>query len=327
MGVNLHTIKLEIPLTKPVAKELTTFWEKIFGEVDLPLHIFLGSEVEDNQNFVYLNRRRNQLAGTCVVTCSRSVPRLGGFGEVASDPDMRRSGIATHLCGQAIDDFRTIGGQALFLGTGNPEAARIYHRLGWRQLANTNVMANITSGDSPEEFFSDYFREIEVHTFVGPATAADRVPIIPLIVTPHDWGVLDANAMGMLSTRYHRQTSCMSLYPKYEAISADGQGSWFSARACGGEVVGLSSARLDGSGSCQIDSFTHKRFANCWRDLVHEAANWGIEQGASRIIARVSVEDEEKTELFRCLGFAVTRNGEDFQIGERPLKSIIMQQA
>jgi len=314
-------------LTKPVAKELTTFWKQIFGEVDLPLHVFLGSEVEDNQNFVYLNRRRDQLAGTCVVTYSRWVTRLGGFGEVASDPNMRRSGIATHLCGQAIDDFRTAGGQALFLGTGNPKAARIYLRLGWRQLANTNVMANITSGDSPEEFFVDYFREIEVRTFIGPATAADRVPMIPLIVTPHDWGVLDANVVGMLSTRYHRQTSCMSLYPKYEAISADGQGSWFSARACGGEVVGLSSARLNRLGSCQIDGFTHKRFASCLQDLVHEASNWGVKQGASRIIARVSVEDEEKTELFRYMGFTVIGNGEDFQVGERPLKSIIMQQA
>ena len=320
-------MKLEVPLPEPLALQLTAFWEDIFGELDFPLSVFLGSEVTDNRNVVYVDRRGERLAGTCVVTFSRSVPVLGGFGEVATDPELRRSGIATELCGQAVDDFRASGGRALYLGTGNPEAARIYHRLGWRRLANTNVMANITSGDSPEEFFADYFRGIEIPISVVPTTPAHRVPMIPLVVAPHDWVILDANPVGMLSTRHYRQTSCMSLYPKYEAIVAGGRGAWFAARAAGGEVVGLSSARLDATDGCQVDGFAHKRFLDTWPDLVQAAVGWGVERGVTRISGRISVEDEEKASMFQALGFSATGAGEDFQLEERPLKSVVMERA
>ena len=90
---------------------------------------------------------------------------------MATSPDARRSGIATQLSRQARDDFGERGGQALFLGTGNPDAARIYFRLGWRKLAGANLMVNVMNGDSPEEFLVDYFRDL------GPATVRDPSPI------------------------------------------------------------------------------------------------------------------------------------------------------
>ena len=46
-----------------------------------------------------------------------------------------------------------------FLGTVNPAAARVYHRLGWRKLAGAEVMANILSGESPEAFLVEYFQK------------------------------------------------------------------------------------------------------------------------------------------------------------------------
>ena len=153
------------------------------------------------------------MAGTCGLTISRKVPALGGFGEVATDPALRRAGIATDLCAQAVEDFRKRGGEALFLGAGDPGPARIYHRLGWRKLAGAYVMANVTSEDSPEEFLTDYFRSLGT-VEVRPASPDIRIPIIPLLVLPHDWQVLDSNA-AMFSTRYATLNSCMALYRSY----------------------------------------------------------------------------------------------------------------
>ena len=143
--------------------------------------VFLGDEVDYNRLVTYLERDGDILMGTCGITISRANPRLAGFGEVATRPDYRGRGIASRLCGQAVEEFVAQGGEAVFLGTGNPDAARIYHRLGWRRIAGTNVWARVTTGDSPEEYLADYFRAPGQVSIV-PGDASLRVPMIPLLV-------------------------------------------------------------------------------------------------------------------------------------------------
>ena len=256
-------MRIEAPIATAPAGELRAFWDDIFeySDVhppDVAPEAYSGSETDYNRLTVYLERRAGALAGTCALTVSKGMPRLGGFGEVATRPELRGSGIATRLCGRAVEEFRAAGGQALFLGTSEPAVRRIYHRLGWRKLAGADVMANITSRDSPEAFLVDHFR-VPGEAAVAPATAAVRVPIIPLLHAPHDWQVLDANA-GMYSTRYCVQYSCMGLYRRYLAAVAGAAGDWFCARTADGRAVGL--ATVCGSGAaCQVDGFTHPYFA------------------------------------------------------------------
>ena len=237
-------LKFNPPLAEGLIEEVTQFWEEIFASsYEGFMHQLSGAESGDNYNCIYLVREGERLLGTCCLTISRTLPQLGGLGEVATRPQYRRRGIAALLCEQARNDFRRQLGQALFLGTVNPEAARVYHRLGWRKLAGANVMALIPRGGSPEAFLVDYFSEEAAATAV-PGSAEDRIPMIPLILCPHDWQVLDANVQ-IHSTRYATQSSCMGLYPRYQAMTRDGRGAWFAARTGTGRVVGLSSARLD----------------------------------------------------------------------------------
>ena len=316
-------MRFEAPLPAVLVEELFAFWGAIFGESvepDLPTGVFLGQEKEHNRNTVYLHRRGEQLAGTCGLTVSKRVPILGGLGEVATNPEFRGSGIATELCGQAVDQFRQGGGQVLFLGTGNPDAARVYHRLGWRKLAGTNVMANISSGDSPEAFLVDYFRNLGTAA-VRTATPQDRIPMIPLLVSPHDWQVLDSNA-AMLSTCYSGQVSCMGLYRRYAAVARDNRGSWFSAVTDSDRVVGLSTARLQDSGGCRVDAFARKDHQSVWNELIHAVMEWGARSGASSFEATVSVEDEEKHALFESIGFRTAGWAEPFDLDGREVKSV-----
>jgi len=304
-------MKLTVPLDIKTADNLSEFWRNIFGsetDPDLPKHVFTGSESDYNTNLVYLEKENDTIASTCGVTKALKIPDIGGFGEVATDPSFRKKGLATKLCEIAVDDFRNDGGEALFLGTGNPAAARIYHRLGWRKIPGTSVMVNITSGNSPEEYLVQRFSTSDEEDLaIDTATSAARIPIIPLLVNPHDWHVLDAN-VGMYSTRYDTQHSCMGLYRRYSYIKMDGRGEWFTASTKDGRIVGISSAKLIDKQIGQIDGFANSRSQNCWRDLMSAAIEWLCYKGVNTISAKISVEDEEKRSKFREIGFAALSN-------------------
>ena len=308
-------MRVEVPIKPALAQELLGFWADTFGDIpDLDPGALLGEDAGNNDYYLYVTQRDGRVGGSCMTTHSLSVPSIGGFGEVATVPALRGQGIATELCSQAVEDFASVGGQALFLGTGNGAAARIYHRLGWRKLPSTIVWANIPAGDSPESFLVELFRE-QAPVTIASGGPADRVPMIPLIVTPHDWQVLDVN-VSLYSSRYALVSGCMSLYPRYEALEADGGGAWFSAHSGGGRVVGLSTAKLDDQGGCRVDGFSHGAFADARAGLIEAAASWGAGRGV-RIWSAVSVEDEEKLALLESLGFQNVGTGKDFNMDGR----------
>ena len=317
-------MKCEIPLDEDLVARLIPFWASFFGaeHVDLEAEVFLGSEISHNCSTLYFEERDARPVGTCVTVRSRSVPALAGFAEVATDPAFRGRGLATALCTQAVEDFRAAGGEAFFLGTENPQAARIYHRLGWRKLAGANVMLNVTSGQSPEEFLVDYFRKPGDVT-VAPAGPAVRIPMIPLIWTPHDDQVLDAN-VGLHSLRHEVQNSCMGLYPRY-VRTLQSRGTWFAARTDDGRVIGLSTALLERD-SCRVDGFVHSSFQEAWQSLLVAASDWGRNAGANRVSARVCVEDEEKRAKFEAIEFKSDGPGDLFQVGTREVASVLLDQ-
>ena len=316
----------ETPLDAGLVDELLDLWLPIFeGAIDLTREALLGADAPDARITVYTRRIGGELAGACLVASSDRTPSLGGLGEVATSQAARRSGIATALTQQALDDFGERGGRALFLGTVNPAAARIYYRLGWRKIAGANLMLNALGGESPEEFMVDYFRGIRGETIeVRMPSPADRAPMIPLLVAPHDWQALDFNT-GVMSTRYAVQDSCLGLYRRYAAVAGDGRGAWFCAGTEGGHVAGLSTARLDGDSGCRVDGFVHREHMASWETLIRAAAEWGAESEAVRVYADVSVEDEEKREMFEAMGFTGASEGKPFDLGGRQVGTVRLE--
>ena len=317
-------MKLDTPLEPPLVEELFAFWEPIFGgPIDVTRETLFGN---DSLITVHVRRRDGRLVGACLLARSRSSPSLGALGEVATDPNARRGGIASTLSRQARDDFAGRGGQAIFLGTVNPGAARIYHRLGWRKLAGANLMLNVLKeNQSPGEFMEDYFRGIGAVQIREPSPD-DRVPMIPLLISPRDWRMLDSN-VGMLSTRYAVQDSCLGLYRRYSALSENGRGAWFCASDERGRLAGLSTARLDRSGGCQVDGFARLEKMDSWRGLIQKASDWASNREARPVWARVSVEDEEKMSLFESLGFKTAGPGEPFDLGGRDMSTMRLELA
>lgn len=299
---------LQAPLPKAVCRELQELWGAVFEGGVTPLAgVMAGEEREDNSDTFYIARYGGRAVATSHLTVSRCDPRLAGLGEVATLPSHRELGLATELCRRAAEDFDREGGQALFLGTSNPVAARVYGRLGWRYLAGTKVMLRVGNTQSPEEFLVDYFREAsQTAVTTRPGSARDRIRMIPLIVTPHDWRVLDANT-GILSTRWSVQTSCVGLYPKYEATGHCG--AWWAAGCENGPVAGLASAKLVDGETARVEAFCHHRHERrVLSPLFRQAAEWAALHGASVVLTTCECHDPIKRAALEGLGMQATHD-------------------
>ena len=220
---------LQPPLPPPLIDELLELWShaEIFGHAPDDGEggvraVLSGHEAADNRDVLYVARVDGALAGTtklCVSTDPH--PWFGGLGEVSTLPEFRRRGIAEALCTRAREDFISVGGKMLVLGTVNPLAARRYFAIGYRRMpgahdrllaffprwaalshrisggcvAGTNCWWNNCEDErSAEEWAMDLFRGVQAEPLsVSVGTAAARIPMISLIYFPNDLAVLDAN--------------------------------------------------------------------------------------------------------------------------------------
>ena len=182
----------------------------------------------------------------------------------------------------------------------------------------------MTTGDSPEEYLADYFRAPGQVSIV-PGDASLRVPMIPLLLTPHDWQVLDGNLpVPMLSIRYAMQSSCMGLCRKYyDLVKRDGA-AWFAAKTEDGRLVGISTAKMIDSDSCAVDGFIHARHGDSYDALIGAAIDFGRSQEADRITTRLSVEDEDKQAAFESLGFHRGNVEGSFALDDREVAAFTM---
>ncbi len=336
--------RYETPFRELLAHELFDFWVEIFGPIDpdVPISVFLGEEADHNDHVVFVERDEDLVVSTCGITFSRADNRFAGISDVATRPSYRGRGIAGSLCLQALEEFTAKRGEVLFLGTMDPDVARIYHRLGWRRIAGANLWANVTTGDSPEEYLVDHFRSpAPIHIVKGDPSL--RIPMIPLLLTPHDWQVLDGNLpTPMISTRYERQNSCMGLCRKYyyllsplspreggrERAQRDGRGmlaaEWFAAKTSDQRLVGIGTAWIDAENVCNVDGFIHKRFNDSYKLLIDAAIEWGRERNATRFAARICTEDIEKRALFGDFGFQTGPIDGTFTISGRDVLAVSM---
>ena len=304
--------KFEAPIQESLLQELIELWETI---PELPTNEdwrreLLGLEPSFNRILIYIVREHGQVVAMCQFYISRRMPILSEFSYPGTRPDCRGRGIATELWGAAIDDMKAMGVEAIFLGTFDRIAFRLYRRLGFSKLPASLTFVQALNGLSAEEYLADWFRD------AGPAAVSsgdpgDQLPSYPLIVSQHDWQVLDANA-GLMSTRYSFHRTFRGLYLKCANVGDDENGARFSATTSDGKVVGMSTARMDDDDSCAVDGFVHHRYPDSWNDLILAGIGFGESRGASAVHARVSREDIEKYQRFAALGFQEMGDAPDF---------------
>jgi len=288
------------PLDSKSVLQMHQLWLTAFGESfvsDVPDAVLYGEEWDSNSTNIYRHMDDNQTIATAIVIRSLSIPSLGGLGEVSTHPKYRGKGLATGICDRVVEDFFNSEGSALFLGTVNPEAARIYERLGWRHLEGTKLMVNMSGSELYDDFIRNYFSSA-IPSEICKAKASARIPIIPLVIFPHNWTMLDSN-ISLYSTNAQTQQSCLGLYRRYDYLRSDYQGEWFTLLSEDGKVLGISSAVHKGEKKYQVDGFCHPEHEKSFAQLVQTAVNWCDSRDASEIIFNVKKEDTHKETLIR----------------------------
>lgn len=298
---------LEVPIAAEVREPLIAFWEALFGVSFAEIRpIMCGDERSVQKDLFWCIWNDNLPQATCHLTIDGRQPILGGLGEVATAVDSRGRGLAGSLCLQAKSTFLNQGGRALFLGTVNPAAERVYRRLGWHSISGTHVMVLLKDHASPTAFLDDYFQRAEDQDDETPINirvidAGERVAIIPLILYPHSEFLLDSN-LNLYSPRYTPQKSCMSLFGKYSNAIGHNRGIGFAARNRAGRTVGLATAKFNGANGAQIDGFAHPHFPDAWDQLVKTCLSWCKSQHRC-CRAEVARRDTYKLARFEKLGF------------------------
>ena len=307
--------RYEVPVSMEMIEEIWAMWETVPEEVGVGEDISwvrdeLSNAVRaEDRKLLYVARVDGKIAGTSVIWVSRRDPKLAEFALPGTAPEFRRRGIGQALFDAPVADFRAMGGESIFLGASS-YAFRTYMRAGYHKLVGTSALAYVASGESPEAYLVDFFRGLGP-AVVGPGEGADRTSAVPLVHTPHDWQVMDAN-VGLLSLRYNQPSGFSGQAGGVVDLLDKADSTFFAARAGDrGKVVGLSTAKL-AEGVCSVDGFTHPYYEDSWNELIESAAAWGSERGAVRSAAVVSEEDWRKREMFEALGYETSGRGDDF---------------
>ena len=293
------------PLDHKSVLQMHQLWLSAFGNdfvSDVPDGVLYGEEWDSNVTSIYRHMDDNKTIATAIVIRSLAIPSLGGLGEVSTHPEYRGKGLATGICERLVEDFRNSEGNALFLGTVNPEAARIYERLGWRHLGGTKLMVNVSESDLYDDFIRDYFSSA-IPSTICIAKPNARIPIIPLVIFPHHWTMLDSN-ISLYSTNARMQLSCLGLYRRYDYLRSDYQGEWFTLLSEDGKVLGISSVAHQGEKKYQVDGFCYPGCEDFFDQLVQTAVNWCESNDSSEIIFNVLKEDTDKGNLIRNMAKA-----------------------
>ncbi len=155
-----------------------------------------------------------------------------------------------------------------------------------QKLPGANWWVRVANGDPPEVFLVDYFRPAAASVTVRRGSPADRVPMIPLMVSPHRWRVLDTNA-SIFWTAYV-STGSFTHYMRYTQTVSDPGGAWFTAVTDDGRAVGLATARPTTTGRWRVDGFAQHWFSDAWPELISQR---------SRLRRRTARRDATSTSL------------------------------
>ena len=181
--------KHDVPLDPPLAHELVDFWTYIWNEPpDVPIDVFLGSESEHNDLSVFFERGSVGVTSTCMIVAPRAMaddlgPRRG---RDASRPPATAACRRGSAARRSTWPSKTAARRCSSAPAGAPPPGSTRGSASGK-LPGASWWINVANGEPPEAFVVDYFRRPAASVTVRPASPADRLPMIPLIVSPHRW--------------------------------------------------------------------------------------------------------------------------------------------
>jgi GNAT superfamily N-acetyltransferase len=267
------------------------------------------------------------VVATAWSTTPADEPRLGTMGEVFTDPSWRGQGLAPAVCGALLERFDAAGGRLLFLGTGEPTAARIYASLGFVPWPRGLMRRDVPSAadGAVSTFDAEWWAPSPVT--IRPIAWGDVPRIVALYAAPNPW--LSACWMqGLYSASVVTHDRCNSLVK--HTWQATRPGAWLGIVSERGALVG--SAPLEPYGNERavrggnLDIFVHAAFRREAPGLLSAVMDEARHLGWRWLGAELGEADVDKRALLDAHGFRVVgRRGGVLEIAGAPHDVVLLR--
>ena len=297
-----------IPISQKKSSNLYDLWIKNGFEneknIDINKSLLSGSEVQSNLIKLYVYENKDQILSSAVIVMNIQNPSIAAIGEVCTSLNSRGKGLANSLCEKIIEDyFSNYQNNAIFLGTVNPIAEKIYKSLGWKNIDNSLVMFNSKNQDDFESFLNKYNKN-ELRKNISEGNSNFRLSIIPFVLSIRSNNQIDLNSKINL---INKTSSCLGLFNKYESLQFR-QGKWFSLSDDENRIFSIVSYLEENNKSFRIDGLFNKFYYDDSKKLIKFLVNKLVNQKANKIYAEIYKKDELKLQLFHELGFTEENN-------------------
>ncbi|MBA46720.1 MAG: hypothetical protein CL893_01380 [Dehalococcoidia bacterium] len=297
-----------IPISQKKSSNLYDLWIKNGFEneknIDINKSLLSGSEVQSNLIKLYLYENKDHILSSAVIVMNIQNPSIAAIGEVCTSLNSRGKGLANSLCEKIIEDyFSNDQNNAIFLGTVNPIAEKIYKSLGWKNIDNSLVMFNSKNQDDFESFLNKYNKN-ELRKNISEGNSNFRLSIIPFVLSIRSNNQIDLNSKINL---INKTSSCLGLFNKYESLQFR-QGKWFSLSDDENRIFSIVSYLEENNKSFRIDGLFNKFYYDDSKKLIKFLVNKLVNQKANKIYAEIYKKDELKLQLFHELGFTEENN-------------------
>mgnify|MGYP001160890510 FL=1 len=297
-----------IPISDPKIENLYNLWLNNGFEkeekIDIKKALLKGSEKDLHQINLYSIEHNGEILSSVILIFQIDNPYISGLGEVCTKIDVRGNNYASKLCKLARDDFFSIdNSECNFLGTVNPNAARIYKSLGWKKIKNSEVMFNSINFFSFENFVEHHYIESE-NLKISMGGPRFRLSLIPFLLSNKQFLYSDIN-IGTLSEI--KSASCLSLYEQYNSLSKK-NGHWLCMHNMSNQIYGISTYITRDKKKYRIDGFSNHLYKNDFYELIKRTYNLILKNDPSEVYVDILVEDEFKMEIFSELGFVLSNN-------------------
>ena len=313
--------KLTVPFGE--ANEILEHLADIFGEKEREIESeqLLGRELESNTDIVIRATDGKKLLGAVHATIPKSESNIAGLSAMFTTPESRGLGIGKMLFGAIVSELERMNVTAMFLGTGEPIAEKLYASFGFRYLYGSGVMIRLARG-GPVDYFKERYSAPVGKITVSEGSAVARIPIIPLALLHLSDLVYDVN-LELVNPCFVTQRSCMGLYPKYIACRRMG-GNFFSATDEKGTLGAMATIMPITSGGYRFDVFSCPSFENSLHGLLecakHSVGAQNSHNGDAKIYMDIANADKKKQITATSLGFTAESDSV-IRIGEFSLES------
>ena len=201
------------------------------------------------------------------------------------------------------DYFLNNQSRAIFLGTINPVAEKIYKSLGWQMIKNTNGMLNSKNQDDFESFLLTYNKPNSTK-IITKGNSDFRISIIPFVLSQRSKNQIDLNSKVNL---INKLSSCLGLYNKYDSLYVK-KGNWFSVSDKENRLFSIVSYLEKEDKKFRIDGLFNYLYYDEAKKLVEFVINKLVNQKPNKISVEIYKKDTSKLQMFHELGFIEKNN-------------------